>query len=72
MDINFSGMNGIDVTKVVKSRYPDVPVIILTVQEDERYQVSAYEAGADGYVIKRHMYSDLIPLITSFLKNTVE
>jgi len=67
MDIHLPGMNGIDTTKQIKSAYPDLPVIVLTVQEDERYQAEAIKAGADAYVVKRKMYAELIPLILSFI-----
>ncbi|MBL7162751.1 MAG: response regulator transcription factor [Anaerolineales bacterium] len=67
MDIHLPGMNGIDTTKQIKSAYPDLPVIVLTVQEDERYQAEATKAGADAYVVKRKMYTELIPLMLSFI-----
>jgi DNA-binding NarL/FixJ family response regulator len=66
MDIHLPGINGIDSTGQIKELYPDVPVIILTVQEDEQYRHEANQAGADAYVIKRNMYSDLIPLMLSY------
>lgn len=66
MDVHLPGINGIDIVKIIKSDYPETRVIVLTVQEDKRYRLKAHEAGADGYVIKREMYSDLIPLILSF------
>ena len=65
MDIHLPGINGIDTTKQIKTLYPDLPVIVLTVQEDERYKVEARQVGADAYVIKRKMYADLVPLMMS-------
>jgi DNA-binding NarL/FixJ family response regulator len=45
----------------------------LTIQEDQQYVDKAREAGADGYVIKRQMYNDLIPNILSILnKHEIE
>jgi len=68
MDIHLPGIDGISTTSRIKEIYPDLPVIILTVQEDEHYQLEANQAGADAYVIKRNMYADLIPLMLSYLE----
>jgi len=67
MDIHLPGINGITTTSQIKTEYPNLPVIVLTVQEDERYQHEAKQAGADAYVIKQKMYADLVPLMLSFL-----
>ncbi len=67
MDIHFPGMTGVDATKIIKEKHPDIPIVIVTVQEDDHYQMSAIAAGADGYVIKRNMYSDLIPVIAPLI-----
>ncbi|MBC8505077.1 MAG: response regulator transcription factor [Chloroflexi bacterium] len=67
MDIHLPGINGITTTTRIKNEFPNLPVIVLTVQEDERYQFEATQAGADAYVIKRKMYADLVPLMLSFL-----
>ncbi len=67
MDIHLPGINGIDATSRIKKKFPKLPIIVLTVQEDERYQFEAEQAGADAYVIKRKMYAELVPLMLSFL-----
>ena len=68
MDIHLPGIDGLDTTRQIKSACPDLPVIVLTVQEDERYQAEATKAGADAYVVKRKMYAELIPLMMSFIE----
>jgi len=65
MDIHLPGISGIEAVKKIKINFPNTRVIVLTVQEDKRYRSKADEAGADAYVIKRNMYSNLIPLIRS-------
>ncbi len=67
MDIHLPGINGIATTQQIKLKYPKLPVIVLTVQEDERYQAKAKQVGADAYVVKRKMYADLVPLLLSFV-----
>ncbi|QBG54608.1 DNA-binding response regulator [Bacillus amyloliquefaciens] len=52
MDIRMPGMDGIEATKAVKSRYPSVKVIILTTFEDGHYIFAGLKSGADGYILK--------------------
>ncbi len=52
MDIDMPGTNGIDATIQIKSRYPDVQVLILTVFDDNNRVFDAICAGADGYLLK--------------------
>ncbi|WP_368296873.1 response regulator [Cytobacillus firmus] len=52
MDINLPGKNGIEVTSLVKSQYPNCRVLVLTMFEDDEYLMEALRAGADGYLLK--------------------
>lgn len=52
MDIRMPGLNGIEVTKIVKERYPRVEVLVLTMFRDDQSVLTAMQAGAKGYVLK--------------------
>lgn len=52
MDIRMPVMNGIEATKLVKSKYPDIKVIILTTFNDNEYIFAGLKNGADGYILK--------------------
>ncbi len=67
MDFHLPGRSGITVIKQIKEDYPDLPVVMLTIQEDKQYREKALEAGADEYVVKRRMYTDLIPAVRNAL-----
>ena len=67
MDFHLPGISGLEATREIKSSAPDVPVVMLTIQEDRQYVSRALEAGVDGYVIKRKMYTDLLPTIQEIL-----
>jgi len=51
LDVGLPGMDGFDVLKEIRL-FSDVPVIMLTVRDDEVSKVSALELGADDYVTK--------------------
>ncbi|PWT92887.1 MAG: DNA-binding response regulator [Blastocatellia bacterium] len=51
-DIGLPGMSGIDGTRVLKERYPNLPVVALTVYDDAEDVFAALCAGASGYLLK--------------------
>ena len=63
MDINLPGMNGIQCTRTIKERWPDVQVMMCTVYEDDEKIFDALKAGATGYVIKRAPIEELFDAI---------
>lgn len=52
MDIEMPRMNGIEATALVKSRYPHIKIIMLTVFDNDENIFRAIKAGADGYLLK--------------------
>jgi len=52
MDISMPGINGIEATRVIKRRHPQVAVLILTVYDDSQYVGALLDAGAAGYLLK--------------------
>ncbi len=52
MDINLPGMDGIQACKVIKSKYPEIQVIALTVYDDDKHVLEIVRAGANGYLLK--------------------
>lgn len=51
-DIGLPGMNGIEGTAVLRQRFPEVPVLALTVYDDDESVFDAICAGASGYLLK--------------------
>ena len=60
MDIAMPGMNGLEATRLIRERYPQTRVLILTQHEDPQYVVPLLQAGASGFVTKRALGTDLI------------
>ena len=52
MDVRMPKMDGTVCTKVVKQKYPDVKIIILTTFDDDDFIYSALKYGASGYILK--------------------
>src|SRR3954466_3833292 len=53
MDIDMPGITGIKATSLIKSEFPEVHVLILTVYEDDQKIFDAILAGATGYLLKK-------------------
>jgi len=60
MDIRMPGTNGIEATRAIKSKLPEVQVIILTSYAEDEMLFDAISAGAAGYVLKQGGGDDLV------------
>jgi DNA-binding NarL/FixJ family response regulator len=59
MDIEMPECNGIEATKIIKSKYPQIKIIMLTVFDNDENIFNAIKAGADGYLLKEVNPKDL-------------
>lgn len=56
IDIEMPRMNGIEAARRVRSLYPDVKLIALSMYSDEKYYTGMIEAGADGFLLKNSSF----------------
>jgi two-component system invasion response regulator UvrY len=63
VDISMPGLDGLEVVNQLHSDYPELPIIVLTMHEEEQYVVRAIEAGAMGYITKRSAPEQLVSAI---------
>jgi len=63
MDIGLPDKTGIEATREIKKKFPDVKIVALTIHEDEEYFFQMLDAGASGYVPKRAAPEELITAI---------
>ena len=68
VDIGLPGASGIELTKTIRSEFPGIPVLILSMHEEGLYATRALRAGATGYIVKQ----DAIDNITTALQDTLE
>lgn len=59
MDIGLPGMSGISAIKLLKERYPDIDIIMLTVYHDPDKIFRSLCAGATGYLLKTTPMSEI-------------
>ena len=59
-DIGLPGMSGIEGVNILKEKYPQMLILILTVYEDDERIFDALCAGASGYLLKRTQPSKII------------
>jgi two-component system response regulator NreC len=60
MDIAMPGMDGLEATRRIKARWPQVQVLVLTMHRSDEYFFEMLKAGASGYILKGAETSDLI------------
>ncbi|WP_026904889.1 response regulator transcription factor [Pedobacter glucosidilyticus] len=59
-DINMPEMDGITLVKIMKQKYPHIPIIILSMLDNEQYIIEAFKEGASGYLFKNINADELI------------
>jgi len=61
-------MDGLEATRRIRKKSPEVKVLVLTQHDNKEYILSAIKAGAAGYVPKRALGSDLVSAIRTVYK----
>ena len=61
MDVEMPIMNGLEATKVIKSKWSQIKIIVLTMYPD--YREKAFNAGADAFLIKGCSLDEVITLV---------
>lgn len=52
LDIDMPILSGVETTKIIKQKYPNIKVLILSMYNTERFIHNIIETGADGYILK--------------------
>ena len=63
MDISMPQMNGLEALRLTKQAWPDTKIIMVTIHDEEPYRMVAMAGGADGFVLKKALGTDLLPAI---------
>lgn len=63
MDIRMPKMDGVQCTKIIKEKYPNIKILILTTFDDDEYVYNALKYGASGYLLKGASVDELVKAI---------
>jgi two-component system NarL family response regulator len=66
MDIIMKPFNGLETTRMIRKRFPDMKIIMLTASESEENLFESIKCGASGYLLKSLSGSELTELLTRF------
>ncbi len=64
MDIQMPRFNGLDATRIIKSEYPNIKIVMLTVSAEDDDLFEAVKAGASGYLLKSLEAKDFFAYLT--------
>jgi len=65
VDLSLARDNGLGWLRELRQRCPDLKVIVLSVHDEQSVRRAAIEAGADAFVLKRSIATDLLPAVDS-------
>jgi two-component system copper resistance phosphate regulon response regulator CusR len=68
LDLNLPGTGGLDVLRSIRSRKPDLPVMVMTASSMVEERVRGLDAGADDYVAKPFAFAELAARIRAVLR----
>ena len=63
VDLSLARDNGLGWLRELRQRCPDIKVIVLSVHDEQSVRSAAIEAGADAFVLKRTIATDLLPAV---------
>jgi two-component system KDP operon response regulator KdpE len=70
LDINMPGMAGMEACRRIHLDYPHLPIVMLTVRDEEDDKVEALDAGADDYVTKPFQIRELTARLRSAIRRS--
>ncbi len=71
MDIRMPVMDGVVGTKLLKSHFPDIKIVILTTFNDDEYIKEALKSGAEGYILKNQPADSIVESLRAVAKGNI-
>ncbi len=68
LDLGLPEMDGLELCKLIKKSYPNLPIIISTARSDVSDKVVAFDVGADDYIAKPYEPRELVARIQAIIK----
>lgn len=68
LDIIVPGINGLELCKRFKKKYPDIPVLMLTALGTTDDKINGFDAGANDYLVKPFEFRELLARVKVLIK----
>ncbi len=68
VDISLRNTDGLTLTKTIRSNFPSLPVLILSMHDERTYAGKALRSGASGYIMKEESSTKLVGAVRAVLK----
>ena len=69
MDLKMPIMDGMEATKEVKKKYPDIKILVVSMYDDDKFIIHLMEIGANGYLLKNAEPDEIKRSIYSLYEN---
>lgn len=66
-DVSMPIKNGLEALKIIKSEFPSLPVLILSIHPEEIYAIRVLKAGASGYMTKESATEELVQAVRTIM-----
>jgi DNA-binding NarL/FixJ family response regulator len=63
MDLKMPGLDGLDLVKQLRSEFPKLPILVLSMHPEDQFAVRVLRAGATGYLTKNSAPTDLVKAV---------
>jgi DNA-binding NarL/FixJ family response regulator len=71
VDVSLAGANGIEFVKHIRAEHPTLPILVLSMHDENIYALRALRAGANGYLMKRESPEACLEALRSILSGQV-
>jgi DNA-binding NarL/FixJ family response regulator len=71
VDISLNGPDGLDLLKDIRTRYPELPVLVLSMHDESVYAERALRAGAQGYIMKQEATEKVLVALRRILSHEI-
>ena len=71
IDLSMPKLNGMEAISEIRSRHPEIKIIVLTVHKSDEYIVASLDAGADAYILKDASQNELLLAIEYVMRGKI-
>ncbi len=71
LDISLEGPDGLEILKMIRARDPRLPVLMLSMHDEDTYAERAVRAGANGYIMKQKATDKVLTAVRQILSGEI-